>query len=163
MRFTGGVRAAALQEGMMFQHLMVPIDDSDRSQRAVDTAIGLASRLGAALTAFIAEPPAPPPQAGHSAVGYVRRMEAHDRNTAAHAERLLAAVKARAAEAGVACEACYARSSQIVPAILEAARERGCDLIVMATHVHGAFTDWLSPSYTRGVMARGNLPLLVVH
>lgn len=147
----------------MFQHLMVPIDDSERSQRAVDTAIGLASRLGAALTAFIAEPPAPPPQAGHSAVGYVRRMQAHDRDTAAHAEQLLGAVKARAARAGVACEAFYARNSQIVPAILDAARERGCDLIVMATHVHGAFADWLSPSYTKGVMARGDLPLLVVH
>jgi nucleotide-binding universal stress UspA family protein len=147
----------------MFQHLMVPIDDSERSQRAVDTAIGLAGRLGAAITAFIAEPPAPPPQAGHSAVGYIRRMEAHDRDTAAHAERLLGAVKVRAAAAGVACDTVYARSSQIVPAILNAAQERGCDLIVMATHVHGAFTEWLTPSYTKGVMARGDLPLLVVH
>jgi nucleotide-binding universal stress UspA family protein len=147
----------------MFQHLMVPIDDSERSQRAVDTAIGLASRLGAALTAFVAEPPAPPPLPGHSAVGYVVRMEAHERDTTAHAERLLDAVKARAAEAGVTCDAFYARSSQIVPAILDAAQERGCDLIVMATHVHGAFADWLSPSYTKGVMARSDLPLLVVH
>jgi nucleotide-binding universal stress UspA family protein len=138
----------------MFQHLMVPIDDSERSQRAVDTAIGLASRLGAALTAFVAEP---------SAVGYVKRMEAHERDTTAHAERLLGAVKARAAAAGVTCDAFYARNSQIVPAILDAAQERGCDLIVMATHVHGAFADWLSPSYTKGVMARGDLPLLVVH
>jgi nucleotide-binding universal stress UspA family protein len=147
----------------MFQHLMVPIDDSERSQRAVDTAIGLASRLGAALTAFVAEPSAPPPLPGHSAVGYVKRMEAHERDTTAHAERLLGAVKARAAAAGVTCDAFYARNSQIVPAILDAAQERGCDLIVMATHVHGAFADWLSPSYTKGVMARGDLPLLVVH
>jgi nucleotide-binding universal stress UspA family protein len=86
-----------------------------------------------------------------------------DHDTAAHAERLLSAVKTRAAQAGVACEGVYARSSEIVPAIVDAAHERGCDLIVMATHVHGVFSDWLSLSYTKGVMARGDLPLLVVH
>jgi nucleotide-binding universal stress UspA family protein len=90
-------------------------------------------------------------------------MEAHEHETTAHAESLLAAVKAQAAAAGVSCDACFARSDQIVPAILDTARERGCDLIVMATHVHGAWSDWLAPSYTKQVMARAPLPLLVVH
>ena len=147
----------------MFEHLLIPIDGSARSQRAVETGIGLARRLGAMLTAFVVEPPAPVPQPGHGAVGIVRRIEDPDRDTAAHAEELLRGAIEQAERAGVRCDGCFLRSTQIVPAILDAARERGCDLIVMATHVHGAFADWLSPSYTKGVMARGQLPLLVVH
>jgi nucleotide-binding universal stress UspA family protein len=147
----------------MFQHLLLPIDGSERSQRAIDTGIALASKLGAAITAFIAEPAAPPPMPGHGAVGYVRRMEEHDQRTVAHAEGLLEAVKAKAERAGVPCDGYYAHTNLVVPAILDAARERGCDLIVMATHVHGALRDWLSPSMAKGVMAHGEVPLLVVH
>lgn len=147
----------------MFQHLLIPIDGSERSLRAVSTGIQLAARLGAAVTAFIAEPQAPTPALGQGAVGMLRQMEAHDHETAAHAQGLLETVKAQAAAVGVRCDACFARSDQIVPAILDTARERGCDLIVMATHVHGAWSDLVSPSYTKQVMARALLPLLVVH
>jgi nucleotide-binding universal stress UspA family protein len=147
----------------MFRHLLLPIDGSERSQRAVDTGIGLASKLGAAITVFIAEPPAPPPAADYGASGYVRRMEEHDRQTIAHAQGLLDTVKAKAKRAGVSCDGFYAHSHEVVPAILDAARERDCDLIVMATHVHGMFADWFSRSHTKRVMARGDIPLLVVH
>jgi nucleotide-binding universal stress UspA family protein len=147
----------------MFQHLLIPIDGSERSQRAVATAIALARKLGAVLTAFIVEPPVPVSLPGHGAAGIVRRLEQHDHDTAAHAQHLLQAAITQAERAGVRCDGFYLRNTQIVPAILDAARERGCDLIVMATHVHGAFAEWLSPSHTKGVMARSDLALLVVH
>lgn len=147
----------------MFRHLLVPIDGSERSLRAATTAIGLAQQVGASVTALVVEQPSPPSELGHGVVGMLQRQAAHDLSTAAHAERLLALVKARAAAAGVTCDGCYARSDRIVPAILDAARACGCDLIVMATHVHGALSEWLTPSHTKGVMAHGKLPLLVVH
>lgn len=147
----------------MFTHLLIPIDGSERSQRAIDVGIGLASKLGASVTAFIAEPPAPGPAGGYSASAYVHRLEEHGRDTAAHAQSLLDAVKTQAQGAGVTFNGCFSHTGQVVPAILETARERCCDLIVMATHVHGLFTDWLTPSTTKGVMARSELPLLVVH
>jgi nucleotide-binding universal stress UspA family protein len=147
----------------MFKHLLVPIDDSPRAQRAIDTAIGLALPLGARITAFIVEPMAPLPPTGMGVAGVVQRLEAHERETARHAEQVLQAALVRLARAGVAADGCFQRSPEVVRAIVDTAHERGCDLIVMATHVQGTLSDWLTPSSTKGVLAHAGLPLLVVH
>ena len=145
----------------MFSHLLVPIDGGALAEHAVEAAIELARKLDAQITAFIAEPPVP--AAGYGAAGFVQRMEAHDRETHDHAQRVLDDFRARAEGAGVAFDGVYARSSRIVDAILEAAQERGCDLIVMATHVHGFLGELLAASHTKAVMARSKVPLLVLH
>ena len=147
----------------MYRHLLVPLDGGELSQHAVEASIGLARKLDASITALIVEPPAPPPQVGHGAGGFVRRMEAHDREIQAHAERVFEAFGAQADRAGVPFDGFYARSNRIADAILAAAQERGCDLIVMATHVHGLFDELLAASNTKRVMARSRLPLLVLH
>lgn len=147
----------------MYRHLLVPVDGSPLSQHAIDHAIGLAQRLEARITAFVAEPPAPNPQPGYGAAGYLRRVQAHERETDAHADRLLRDFEDRARSAGVAFTGCTARSGQIVDAIIAAADEHRCDLIVMATHVHGWFAEVLGASHTKGVMARTQVPLLVLH
>ena len=40
----------------MYQHLFVPVDGSELSQRAIDGSIALAKQLGARITGFVAEP-----------------------------------------------------------------------------------------------------------
>lgn len=147
----------------MFTHVLLPIDGSELSQRAVDAGIDVASRYGATITAFVAEAPAPPPVVGQGAVGHVRRMEEHRRRAAERAQALLDAVKAKAATAGVPCGGFCVHTARIVPAILDAAQDCGCDLIVMGTHVEGRLRDLLVPSVARGVMAHAGVPVLVVH
>ena len=145
----------------MFSHLLVPVDGGALAEHAVEASIELAARLGAQITAFIAEPPVP--SAGYGAAGFAQRMEAHDRETHDHAQRVLDDFRARAERAGIAFDGVYARSNRVVDSILEAAHERGCDLIVMATHVHGFLGELLSASHTKAVMARSKVPLLVLH
>ena len=67
------------------------------------------------------------------------------------------------AAAGIPFEGLYAQSNDIDAAIDAVARERGCDVIVMATHGKGRFGGRWSSSWTQRVMARCRLPLLVVH
>ena len=147
----------------MYRHLLVPIDGSPLSQHAIDSAIGLAQKLQARITAFVAEPPPPTPQPGYGAAGYLRRVEAHERETGDHASHLLQDFERRAKEAGVAFEGCTTHTGAIVETIVTVAEERHCDLIVMATHVHGWFAEVLGTSNTKGVMARTKVPLLVLH
>jgi nucleotide-binding universal stress UspA family protein len=47
-------------------------------------------------------------------------------------------------------------------AIVNAAIEYGCDLIVMVTHGRGVFGELLFGSHTKNVLARSKLPLLVL-
>jgi nucleotide-binding universal stress UspA family protein len=145
-----------------YRHLLVPIDGSERSQRAMDASIDLARKLDAAITALVVEPPAPV-ETGYSAAACLERAEAHERDVAAHARRAFEAFGEQAERAGLAFDGLWARSTNVVDSIIAAALHHDCDLVVMATHVHGLLGEFLASSNTKGVMARSRLPLLVLH
>lgn len=148
---------------MEFKHLLIPVDGSEFAEPAIQAGIDLARQLGASITAFIAEPPTPTPEAGYGAMRYLREIQAHGNATAEHAEHVLAGFERRAAAAGVSFKGVYAQAQQIDKAIADTAREQGCDMIVMVTHGRGLFGTLLFGSQTRGVMALTRLPLLMLH
>jgi nucleotide-binding universal stress UspA family protein len=147
---------------MTYRHLLVPIDGSALSQHAIDASIALARKLEAAITALIVEPPAPV-ETGYSAAGSAKRMQAHARDIDAHARRVCEAFGAQAERAGLAFDAVCARSTHVVEAIIAAASERQCDLVVMATHLHGRLDELFGASNTKAMLARSKLPVLVLH
>jgi nucleotide-binding universal stress UspA family protein len=147
----------------MYRHLLVPVDDSELSDRAMSDSVALARRLHARITGFVAEPAAPTDGTGYGAVAYTRAMKSHDARTAEHARAVLSRFEQRAQDAGVAFEGVYGRGDRVDAAILEAARAKACDLIVMCSHGRSALGELLFGSHTRNVLARSELPLLVLH
>lgn len=146
----------------MYQHLLVPIDGSELSERAARHGIGLAAKLGARITAFVVEPMPPLPTVTEVMSVYTREAEAHRQRTEGHARETLARFGEQAAAAGVPFEGHFARAGDVDEAIAEAAARYGCDLVVMATHGRGAFGELLFGSHTKGVLSRSKLPLLVL-
>jgi len=147
----------------MFQHLLVPLDGSELSERAAQTSIGLAVKLGARITGFVAEPLPPLPNEATGMVSYARKTEEHRERTEAHAREVLARFATLAAEQGVPFKGEYKRTDGVDDAIVTAAKEFGCDLVVMVTHGRGAFGELLFGSHTKNVLSRSKLPLLVLH
>lgn len=147
----------------MFKHILVPVDGTELSERAVRTGLELAGKLGAAVTAFVVEPMPPLPHMGTSPTLYQRESEAHNAATQEHANELLRRVGDLARSLGVTVQGKFQRADQIDDAIAGAAAEFGCDLIVMATHGRGVFGELLFGSHTKSVMARCKVPLLVLH
>jgi nucleotide-binding universal stress UspA family protein len=147
----------------MYKHLLVPIDGSEITERAIDSSITLARQLGAAIHGFVVEPTPPLPAVGRHPSVIATEAELHDARTEAHARGLLNKFKAMADAAGVAFKGSFERSERVGDAIVEQARENGCDMIVMATHGRGPFGELLFGSYTKSVLARSKLPLLVLH
>ena len=147
----------------MYQHLLVPLDGSELSERAAQSSLDLARKLGARITGFVVEPMPPLPSMGSNATVYSRDTDDHMKRTEAHARAVLAAFKAKADEHGVEFQAQFKRSDAVGDAIIEAATEFGCDLIVMVTHGRGAFGELLFGSHTKTVLSRSKLPLLVLH
>lgn len=144
----------------MFQHLLVPIDGSDLSERAITASIELAAKLGASITGFVVEPDA---QTVGAAAALSRDLEAANSAAAAHAKKLLQHFGSRAKEAGVKFHSHFVRTASIDEAIVQAATDKKCDLVVMITHGRGAFGERLFGSHTKNVMSRGKVPLLVLH
>jgi nucleotide-binding universal stress UspA family protein len=147
----------------MYSHLLVPVDGTELSDRAADSSLELARKLGAKITAFVAEPMAPLPTMSTNVANYQRETEAHQARTEAHARRVLDQFAAKAKEQGVAYEGKFLRSDAVDDAIVRAAEEFGCDMIVMVTHGRGAFGELLFGSHTKNVLSRSKVPLLVLH
>jgi nucleotide-binding universal stress UspA family protein len=147
----------------MFQHLLVPIDGTELSEHAQQASLALAAKLGARITAFVAEPLPPLPHMGSNPGTYLRETGRHEARTEAHAHEVLTRFQGKAEQQGVPFTGHFERTDAVDEAIARTAAESGCDLIVMATHGRGAFGELLFGSHTKGVMSRSKLPLLVLH
>ena len=148
----------------MYEHLLVPVDGSELSNKSVAHALGLAKMLGASVTGFTAEPPLPVLVVEQSAVAYdVATFQEHERRCEAHARELLEAFAAKAKEAGVAFDGQFVITDSVQDAIVEAAKKQGCDLIVMATHGRHGLDALIHGSLTKSVLSHCEIPLLIVH
>jgi len=146
----------------MIKRILVPVDDSELSEKAMRLSVRLAQQLGAAITGFIAEP-LPPLVSGLRPEVLMRQEVAeHDALTVAHAQEVLRRFEVCAQAAGVPFDGYHDQVPKVARAIIAAAESRGCDLIVMATHGRGAFGEFLFGSETKAVLAGCKLPLLVL-
>ena len=133
------------------------------SDRAAQNSLELARKLGARITAFVAEPLPPLPHMGSHPKAYAKEADDHLARTEAHAQGVLNSFKARADALGVPFEGRFTRTDAVDDAIVNTAVDAGCDLIVMVTHGRGAFGELLFGSHTKNVLSRSKLPLLVLH
>jgi nucleotide-binding universal stress UspA family protein len=147
----------------MYHHLLVPIDGSELSGRAAEASLELARKVGARITGFVVEPHPPLPHMGSHPATYTRDADEHLARTEAHAHEVLGQFAARAAAAGVPFAGHFKRTDGVDDAILDAAAEYDCDVIVMVTHGRGPFGELLFGSHTKKLLARTRLPLLVLH
>lgn len=147
---------------MFIKRILVPIDGSDLTDRAIPAAVALAAQLGAAIVGFVAEPEAPQPLVPLMRPPTDEELLEHEALTAAHARPLLQRFEESAGQAGVAFEGVFAQVKHIDRAIIAAAESHDCDLILMVSHGRGAFGEFLFGSQTKAVLAGSSLPLLVL-
>lgn len=148
----------------MYEHLLVPVDGSELSQKAMDHAIGLAKMLGASITGFTAEPPLPVLVVEQVAVAYdVTTFEDHEKRCEVHAREVLLDFAARAKAAGVPFDGQFMITDNVQQAIVDMAGKQHCDLIVMATHGRHGLDALIHGSLTKSVLAHSQVPLLILH
>ena len=140
--------------------ILVPVDGSSASGRAVAQAVRFARKLRAGIIALHVATPC-------ELALYTRRRpaivtpEAFTRIATRISERILSAARKRAAAAGVPCVCRTAWQSAVADAIVDAARRERCELIVMATHGHTGLQRMLLGSITQKVLAGSRVPVLV--
>lgn len=147
----------------MYTHILVPIDGSALSDKAVEAAIKLAKLAGARLTAFHAVEPYPLQGAYAAEASGVAELQPEifaERNEE-YAKRVLGAVASAAAAADVQCTTDYATSHSPSKAIVEKASNEKCDLIVMASHGRRGLEGFLLGSETQKVLTHTSIPVLV--
>jgi nucleotide-binding universal stress UspA family protein len=144
----------------MFTHILLPTDGSDLSLRAVDLGIALAAKCQAAVHAIhVVHPFRSVVHTMHAAPVIVE----DDDSAIARAEFCLADVRRRAEAAGVAYEGSYSIDPRPYVAIICAAKQWHCDLIVMGSHGRSGLARLLAGSETDKVTTGCNVPVLVCH
>ena len=143
----------------MFKHILLPTDGSDLSWRAAEQGIALAKSMGARVTAFQAVEPF------HVFAYDAMQVEAtrgeYLRLSAEQSAQVLGRIETAARSAGVPCDSVSTNSEHPYEDILKTVADRGCDLIVMASHGRRGVKGMLIGSVTQKVLTHGNVPVLV--
>jgi nucleotide-binding universal stress UspA family protein len=143
----------------MYKRILVPTDGSEITRKAVTTATSLAKAFGARLFAISIKEPFP-----YSAISEMQPtppQEFYDAQERIAANRL-ADVGKLAQDAGVACEAHSVEALHPWEAIIDHAKGKECDLIVMASHGRRGVSALLLGSETQKVLTHSTIPVLVV-
>jgi nucleotide-binding universal stress UspA family protein len=143
----------------MFKHILLPTDGSKLSEVAIRKGVDFAKSIGAKVTGFHVMPQ-------FHVFTYRTEMledtrEEFARDSRVHAEKYLALVQEAAKAAGIPCETASIASDHPYEAIIEAAKKRGCDLIMMASHGRKGVQGMLLGSETHKVLTHSRIPVLV--
>ena len=143
----------------MFRHILLPTDGSPLSEAAMHKGLEFAKTINARVTVFRVVPALR--YVGCEAdIGAEFKKQAEAAVQAEVNKNLLAIEKA-AEEAGVPCEAVQEKNDQPYKAIIEAARKKECDLIIMASHGRRGVGALLLGSETQKVLTHSRIPVLV--
>ncbi|MBK0400418.1 universal stress protein [Limibaculum sp. M0105] len=134
----------------MFERILVPIDGSEQSFRAIDTAAGLARKFDGALTLVCVYRHHSPLEASLSMVR-ARPAETPDSALKDHAAEVLRAGKSRAAEAGAERIEAFAQRGQPAREIVAFAERIEADAIVMGSRGLGDVEGFLLGSVSHKV------------
>jgi nucleotide-binding universal stress UspA family protein len=147
--------------GAMYRNILIPTDGSDLADKAVKSGIAFSKEVNAKITVLTVAAPFHTFTFDTQSVEgtpeeYRKRM--HERT----AKTLEKAANAAQAE-GVACETVEMEHEHPYEAIIQAAKSRGCDLIMMATHGRRGFAGLVRGSETAKVLTHSDIPVLVQH
>lgn len=143
----------------MFRHVLIPIDGSSFSDGAVKAGIKLAKEMNAKLTGLHVTVPFHMMAADSQALTDTRAE--YENHSKAKAQKVLAAFEKAAKSEGVACESAFVAGEHPHETIINAARDKGCDLILMASHGRRGLQGLLIGSETQKVLTHSKIPVLV--
>lgn len=147
----------------MFKHILIPIDGSEFSDRAIDAGVRFAKSMDARITGFIAEPEYRIPTHGEIVSRTAVSMYQHSEHASEHARSALNRIAERAKAEGVEFDSDFVENDNAVDAIVDAAEKHRCDLIVMASHGRRGLDKLLHGSAAQGVLSHTHIPVLVMH
>lgn len=148
----------------MYRNILIATDGSALAAKAVSHGLGLAKSVGAKVTAVIIEAPfnvmaVPESRSRHLTQEFEHHAEAVKR----HAGKVLGDVASAAQKAGIACETIQVEHEHPYEAIIQTAKDKGCDAIIMASHGRSGVSAILLGSVTNKVLTHTDIPVVVVH
>ncbi len=161
----------------MFKHILLPTDGSELSAEATHQGILFAKSIRAKVTGLCVMPlhgqfryseGIPTEALGGSAEqckelaeAYLSTIEKGAEIAKKLAEVYLSIIERDAKVAGVACDVVYERNDYPYEVVIRTAKQKNCDLIMMASHGRKGIGALLLGSETQKVLTHSKIPVLV--
>jgi len=143
----------------MYAHILIATDGSELAGRAVEQGLTLAKTLGSKVTAVTVTEPWTAAVSGEWAVAFP--VEEYEKAAALNAKKILGSVTETAERIGVACETVHIKDQFAAEGIVEEAKTRGCDLIVMGSHGRRGVVKFILGSQATRVLTHSTVPMLI--
>jgi nucleotide-binding universal stress UspA family protein len=149
----------------MYKHVLIPTDGSELADKAVDEGLRFAKWANATVTCLFVNPHFHTRTEGgegfrEAADKVMERL--HEDDLRKHAQEVLDPVAKQSAASGVKCETLSVVSDRPADAIVDTAKQRGCDLIIMASHGRSGVKALVLGSETMNVLTNSKIPVLVL-
>ena len=144
----------------MYKHILVPTDGSDLAQAPVAKAVEIAKEIGALITVVTVSQPF------HASIVEPMRvkdtLDTYDRHAEVTAAAVLGWASTASRAVGVNCSTVHVRHESVHVAVIEVAKQKGCDLIIMALNRHRGISAVLHESETVLVLKHCTISTLIV-
>lgn len=143
----------------MYQHILVPVDGSATSERAIEEALRLGQQQGAQLE-FVHVLADIRLMEANSYINYAEMKETMKNS----GRKILAKAQTVVQEAGIAADTklLEANGDRIANVIIEEARRWPADIIVIGTHGRSGISRVLFGSVAEGVVRTSHIPVLLI-
>jgi len=144
----------------MYKNILLPTDGSALSLVAIDSGLQFAKAVGAKVTGFYVMLERQPESFEDYAPVDVKAPRL-DEVAKQESAKYLKIIADKAQAMGVPCQTHSIKHTSPHQAIIKAATDKGCDLIIMASHGKKGITGELVGSETARVITNCKIPVLV--
>lgn len=144
----------------MYSNILIATDGTELAEKAVKHGVGLAGAMNGEVTIVTVTEPWDAVIVGE--VAMVLPPEKYDETAAANARSVLAKAKDIADKAGVTAYTMHMKGRHPADGIIEAATERGAELIVMASHGRRGLSRLVLGSEANEVVTHSQVPVLII-
>ena len=147
----------------MYQHILIATDGSELASKAVTQGVALAKELKAPVSMVTVTEAWSAFDLAHMArLGNQNPIAQYEEMATTAANNILHKAAEIAKSQGVDCELVHVRDQHPAEGIIAAAKEKGCDLIVMASHGRRGIDRLLLGSQANEVLTHSRVPALIV-
>ena len=147
----------------MYKHILIATDGSELATKALEHGLALAKQHGARVTVVTVTEPWSAMDMAHAArQGQTDPIGQFENISAAAANRILDEAIRRGSAHGLTCDRVHIPDQHPAEGIVSTVKDKGCDLIVMASHGRRGATRVLLGSQANEVLTHCSVPALIV-
>ena len=146
----------------MYKNILIATDGSNFADEAVKKGLALAKALDASVKLVtVTEPPSALEISAHVEAGHMDALNKYNTRAEEEAKNILSAAASTAKDLNINCEIIYVPDQHPAEGIIASAKDKKCDLIIMASHGRRGIEKFIMGSVANEVVTHSAVPVLI--